>query len=511
MVPSAADSEVFANNPALDEELDVDVEGHLRSLETGEGELWPRNYDSFLESKARRAPVSGFDPPPLSEHLFPHQRDIVTWACRRGSAAVFADTGLGKTLIELEWAHRVCERTGGRVLILAPLAVAAQTQREGRRFGIEVTRARRQGDAGAGITVTNYEMIHTFEPEAFAGIVIDESGILKSFDGKMRNLLITTFARTPYRLACTATPSPNDHTELGNHAEFLGVMKRSEMLAMFFTHDGGDTSEWILKGHARQAFWAWIASWACAIRSPADLGHDGTRFILPPLMHAHHVVKADASHAKKMGVLYAEPVKTLNEQRAARRSTLEDRVRIAAELVATEPEESWLVWCDLNAEGDALEAAIPGAVQVAGSDSAEDKEDALLGFAEGRVRVLVTKPSVAGWGMNWQNCSRVIFVGVTHSYEQYYQATRRVWRFGQQRPVVVHVVTSELEGAVLANLQAKEAAAQEMSAEMVGYMRAEMQRQMGLQRSSARGTYTAKQTIQLPAWHMSEDEEREAS
>jgi len=463
------------------------------------------NYSDFLARKVITAPASGFDPPPLSDHLFPFQRDIVAWALRRGRAAVFADTGLGKTAVQLEWARRVAEHTGRRVLILAPLAVAKQTQREGAKFGIAVRYCRSGEDVTDGINVTNYDMLHAFDPAEFVGVVLDESSILKAYDGRTRTRIIDSFARTPYRLACTATPAPNDHTELGNHAEFLGVMTRTEMLSMFFCHDGGETQEWRLKGHARGDFWRWVASWACVIRKPSDLGYDDAAFALPPISFKHHVVPASDEHAKAMGSLFVEPAKTLCDQRAARRASLVARVRIASDLASDR--HAWLVWCDLNDEGDALTNAISGAVQVAGRDSLDDKEDRLFGFSEGRYRVLVTKPSVAGFGMNWQHCARVVFVGVTHSFEQYYQAVRRVWRFGQRSPVVVHVVTSELEGAVVENLQRKESLAAELADEMVGYVRETMRREIG--RTDALGRqrepYEPRMKMAVPPWLRTED------
>jgi superfamily II DNA or RNA helicase len=426
-------------------------------------------YDDFLKAKTLRAPRSGFEPETISSTLFPFQRDIVRWALRRGRAAIFADTGLGKTLCQLEWAYHVCKHVE-RVLILAPLAVAKQTQREAMKLGLDVALCRRQDDVRAGINITNYEMLHAFDAEAFGGVVIDESSILKSFDGATRNAIIDAFARTPYKLACTATPSPNDHTELGNHSEFLGMMTRAEMLAMFFFHDGGETSKWELKGHAKSEFWRWVASWAAVIRHPKDLGYEDDRYTLPPLTFVHHVVPADADQAKAAGNLFVEPAETLEEQRNARRATTDARAAIAAKL-ANESKDPWLIWCDLNDEADRCEAMIPDAVQVAGADTDDDKEDRLFGFAEGRYRVLVTKSKIAGFGMNLQICHDVAFCGVTHSFEAFYQAVRRAWRFGQTKPVTVHVITSELEGNVVENLKRKEATAAELAEEISSYTR----------------------------------------
>jgi len=426
------------------------------------------DYQAFLDGKRVRDIASGFtvDPAALHPALFAFQRDIVAWALRRGRAAVFADCGLGKTLMQLEWARHVCAHTGGSVLILAPLAVAQQTAREGAHFGIGVTVCRAQADVRPGINVANYEMLHHFDAATFAGVVLDESSILKAYDGKTRTTIIEAFARTPYKLAATATPAPNDHMELGNHAEFLGVMRRSEMLSMFFTHDGGDTSVWRVKGHAEGAFWAWVCSWAVMLRTPADLGYDDAGFTLPPL-HLHpHVVESGTPD----GYLFPVDALTLADRRLARKASLAQRVEACAALVNAS-NEPWLVWCDLNAEGDALTRLIPGAVQVSGSDTPEHKSQAMLDFAAGAIRVLVSKPSICGFGMNWQHCPNEAFVGLSDSYEQYYQAIRRVYRFGQTRPVHIHLFTSEAEGAVVTNIQRKEQEARRMAEEMVNEMR----------------------------------------
>jgi superfamily II DNA or RNA helicase len=441
------------------------------------------DYEAFLAAKTLRAPRVGFEPGELSTVLFPFQCDITRWALRRGRAAIFADTGLGKTAMQLEWAKHVAAHTQQPVLILAPLAVAKQTAKEGERFGVDVVRAFDQRDA-APITITNYEKLHLFDPAAFAGVVLDESSILKAFDGKMRTQIINAFARTPYKLACTATPSPNDHTELGNHAEFLGVMTRSEMLAMFFFHDGGETSKWELKGHAKAEFWRWVASWAAVVRNPRDLGYEDERYTLPPISFVHHVVPADPEEAKLAGTLFVEPATGLTEQRNARRATLDKRAKIAAAL-ANGTSDPFLIWTDLNDEADRVASLVPDSVQVAGRDSDEEKTDRLFGFAERRYRVLVSKPKIAGFGMNWQQCADVAFCGVTHSFESFYQAVRRVYRFGQTRPVTVHVITSELEGNVVENLKEKEAKAQELAAEISEYTRDAVREEMARTDSAA--------------------------
>ena len=426
------------------------------------------SYQEFLSSKRLVVQPSGIDVPTntINQSLFDFQQDIVRWALRKGSAAVFAGTGLGKTAMQLEWARHIHENTGNDVLVLAPLAVAEQTVREGRKFNIIAKYCHSQDDVEPGITVTNYERLHRFNTDHFGAVVLDESSILKAYDGSTRTLITESFASTPYKLACTATPAPNDYMELGNHAEFLGVMSRAEMLSMFFVHDGGETQKWRLKGHAETEFWRWVCSWAVMLTNPYDLGYDGSAFDLPSLTYHRHVI--ESQHAPE-GYLFPVEGRTLNEQRAARKASLPERVARCAEIVNATV-DPWIIWCDLNSEADALCKAIPDAVQVAGSDDADLKEARLLGFVDGDFRVLVTKPSIAGHGMNFQHCHNVAFVGVSHSWEQYYQAIRRCWRFGQSEPVECHVITSTAEGAVVSNLERKERDAERMQREMVSHM-----------------------------------------
>lgn len=458
------------------------------------------SYNEFIASKALRTEPCGFTPDSLAGHLFEFQADIVRWALIRGRAAIFADCGMGKTAMQLEWADRVVDHTGGRVLILAPLAVAQQTVREAAKFNVRaaISYVRNDESVGDGITVCNYEMMHALDLDQFAGVVLDESSILKSFDGKMRNEIIGAFKNTPYRLACTATPAPNDHMELGNHAEFLGVMTRAEMLSMFFLHDGGETSKWRIKGHAQDVFWKWVCGWAVMIRKPSDLGYSDEGFVLPPIDYHHIQVAADYTQANGTGLLFPMEAQTLSERRNARRGSMSARVSAIVPLVNS-TSSPWVMWCDLNAEGDALEAAIDGAVQVSGSDSQEVKEKAMADFASGAIRVLVTKPSIAGFGMNWQHCANMAFVGLSDSYEQIYQATRRCWRFGQKNKVSVHMVTSELEGAVLANVKRKESESEEMATKMVEHMKSQMI-------AAIRGTkrdvteYNPQMTAMWPSW-----------
>lgn len=420
------------------------------------------NYEEFLASKAKVHGATGLSAvPPLRDYLFDWQKDVVRWALRKGRACLFEDCGLGKTPQQLEWASHV----PGDVLVLAPLAVADQTHAEGLRWGYD-TGVSRTGDKAAQTTITNYEQFHKFDIGSFAGVVLDESSIIKSKDGKFRRELLSAVQDMQFRLACTATPAPNDHMELGNHAEFVGAMTAAEMLATYFVHDGGQTSKWRLKGHAVDDFWQWVASWAALIRTPADIGHDGSSHDLPELRTVEHVV---ATAVQDQGQLFAAPAVTLNDQRRARRETMDDRVAKVADIVNSS-DDPFIVWCELNAEGDALERAIPGSVQVAGRDSDDEKRRKMRAFSDGSARVIVTKPKIAGFGMNWQHCAHQVFVGLSHSWEQYYQAVRRSYRFGQSRPVTVHVVSTDREVAVLQNIKRKQAQADEMATQMVNAM-----------------------------------------
>lgn len=451
-------------------------------------------YESFVAQKLTRAPATGLAAvPPMSDALFPFQRDLVSWALRRGRAAIFADTGLGKTRMQLEWARHI-----GDVLVLAPLAVAAQTAREGATIGVGVTACREASDVRPGINITNYDRLHKFDPSRFRGVVLDESSIIKHHDAKTLALLLDAFGATPFKLCATATPSPNDYTELGTHAEFLGVCSRAEMLAEFFAHDGGSTSDWRLKGHARAAFWKWVASWAALLRKPSDLGHDDAAYNLPPLDVRHHVIAADPETTKAAGLLFAAEAATLAERRNARRASIDARVSECATLV-NGSSRPWVVWCDLNAESEALAAAINGAVEVRGSNTTEEKEAALAAFADGSARVIVSKPSICGFGLNWQHCSDMAFVGVTDSFEAYYQAVRRCWRFGQKRGVGVHIFASELEGRVIANLNRKEHDARKMADELSAWTReAVMAEVRGQTRDT--NTYEPARRMAIPSW-----------
>lgn len=355
------------------------------------------------------------------------------------------------TLMQLEWARQINENTGKNVLILAPLAVASQTVREAEKINLSVTHIRQDIEVTDGVNITNYEQLHNVDTSKFDAVVLDESSILKSFTSKTRDLIINTFKDYAFKLACTATPAPNDHMELGNHSEFLNIMKRTEMLSMFFVHDAGQTQKWRLKGHAEDKFWEWVSSWAVLITKPSELGYEDGNFDLPSLNMNELVVEGKANENE----LFPTFAQTLSERRQARKDSLEERVQKAADLVNA-TEEQFLVWCDLNRESELLTKAINDSVEVKGSDKSEHKEKSLLGFADGSVNRLVSKPSIAGMGMNWQGCRNMVFVGLSDSFEQVFQAIRRCWRFGQEREVNVYIVISEQEGAVLENIKRKE-------------------------------------------------------
>jgi len=447
-----------------------------------------RAYSDFLARKAIIDPATGMaDVPPLPECLFPFQRDIAAWALKRGRAALFAGTGLGKTLMELAWGHAVAKETRRPILHLAPLAVSAQIVREAQKFGIDVSAS----------TIVNYQRLNHYDLTDFGGVILDESSILKSVDGHFRTALISGCCDIPFRLAATATPAPNDYMELGNHAEFLGIMSYTDMLATFFTHDGGDTQKWRLKGHAENEFWKWMASWAVMLRKPSDLGYADTGYDLPPINYVHHIVSAPYKPNDEIGLLFPMQAATLSERIAARRASVDDRV---AQAIAVTPHDRPFVWwCSLNNEAEALAKGIHGAVNLHGSLKDSEKERILVDFSEGRITHLVTKASLAGFGMNWQHCADTGFVGLTDSFEQFYQAVRRFWRFGQTKTVTCHVISSELEGATVANIKRKEADADRMATAMVKHM-------ADLSSAEVRGTvrenptYNPTVPVTVPHW-----------
>ena len=447
-----------------------DAAAVLAALEAGSV---ASSYDAFLRDKEQFGAMDGFTPTYLPGFLYDFQTALVDWAVRKGKAAIFADCGLGKTPMQLVWAQNVVEHTNKPVLILTPLAVSSQTLREAEKFGIWVWRAV-DGTLSKGINITNYERLHLFNPSDFSGVVCDESSILKSFDG-VRRAAITEFMRTvPYRLLCTATAAPNDYTELGTSSEALGHLGHMDMLTRFFVNSQhsvsthrfwGEGTEWRFKPHAEEPFWRWVCSWARAIRKPSDLGFDDARFVLPSLVVQNTVVKA---RVPRIGMLFDIAAVGLKEEREVKRRTITERCEIAATKVAKTGSPA-VMWCHLNDEGNLLAKLLPGAIQVSGNDADEAKEAKFTAFQSGQARVIIIKPKIGAFGLNWQHCAHIVYFP-SHSYEQYYQAVRRCWRFGQTRPVVVDLVLTDGDERVLANLQRKSEAADKMFTDLVRHM-----------------------------------------
>lgn len=454
-------------------------------------------YLDFLKNKRFVLESSGFDvdKSDLNPMMYEFQKDVVRWALKKGKACVFSDCGTGKTIIQLSWAYQVHLHTGGMILILAPLAVTEQTKREAEKFGYVAKVVEKQTDCISGINITNYEKLDKFVANKFIGIVLDESSILKSFTGKVRTEIIQNFQNVPYKLACTATPAPNDYMELGNHSEFCGVMTRSEMLSMFFVHDGGNTSKWRLKGHAEGIFWQWLSTFSVFVDNPKNLGYDAEGYDLPELSVTEIIVDGE------------EPIKeslTLTERRQARKDSLKLRCQQAANLV-NNSDEQWLVWCDLNVEGDMLESLIREGKNVQGSDTNKYKASTMLAFSNGNLKCLISKPKLAGYGMNWQNCHNMIFTGLSDSYEQYYQAVRRCWRFGQKHPVNAYIIISAKEGCVKKNIERKQKDFLKMQREMAKLTKEITKKEL---RSTCRIStyYEPKIEMGLPKWREFENE-----
>ena len=457
------------------------------------------NYHEFIKNKAIVYQPSGFDCTERNENLFGWQNDVVRWALRKGKCAIFSDCGTGKTRMLLQWANMVHKHENRAVLILAPLAVAQQTKAEGVLCGIDVKVVRDQSECENGLNITNYEMLQHFDASFFCGVVLDESSIIKHKDGKTRQMIQDMFEETAYKLCCTATPAPNDFMELGTHAQFLGVMKQTEMLATFFVHDGGETQNWRLKGHAEKKFFEWVAGWAACFKRPQDLGYEEEGYELPDLrIHEETVESTSTELIDGQMMMFAPVGKTLLERRSARRNSMQDRVNRAAE-IANATGEQVLVWCDLNSESKALTEAINGAVEVEGSMSLEEKEKGITGFLKGENRVLVSKPSIAGFGINAQNAHIEIFVGLSDSFEAYYQAVRRCWRFGQDKPVDVYIIISDAEGAVKENIQRKQRDAERMTDELIGFTREFLQSDLKQTKRDV-DEYYAFEQMEVPEW-----------
>ena len=412
------------------------------------------DYDTFIFGKSRRDVLSGFEPKPINAPLFDFQKHVTEWAIRKGRAALFEECGLGKTLQQLEWSRQVADHTGLPVLILTPLSVSHQTVTEAGKFGIEARIVRQPEDVKTGINVTNYEKLDLFDGVELGGVVLDESSILKNFTGKTRIRLTERFRDVPYRLCCTATPSPNDYTEFGQHADFLGVCTPAQMLATFFINDTFNTGDWRLKKHAENEFWAWVASWAACIGKPSDIGFSDDGYILPALNLETITVDVDEKAPEGSDELFKHATLSATTMHKELRETADHRADAVAAMVNTSS-EPWIVWCNTNVEADALMSRIPDAVEVRGSDRPEHKEKRLSAFTEGKTRVLVSKPSICGFGMNWQHCRNVAFVGLSYSFEDFYQALRRSYRFGQTQEVNAYIVQARTEGAILQTIKRK--------------------------------------------------------
>lgn len=423
------------------------------------------SYQEFIDSKNITNDYFGFEPKNISQSLFDFQQSIVGWAVKKGRAAIFADTGLGKTAMQIEWARQVANHTNGNVLIVAPLCVANQTVREGVKFGVSINYCRSQDAVKSGINITNYEMLKHFDVSTFAGVVLDESSILKSYMGKTKRMIIDACESVQYRLACTATPSPNDYLELGNHAEFLGVMPSNEMIMRFFINDTMEAGAYMLRPHAADKFWQWCASWSVCLSNPSDMGYDGDKYILPTLNQSFVEVSTESLEPGADDDMFRTVIINATSIHKEGRLTAELRAVEVAKLV-NESDEPWLVWCNTNYEADALKGLIPNAVDLRGSDTVEKKESSLEGFIDGSIRVLITKPSIAGMGLNLQHCRNMAFVGLSYSYEDYYQAIRRCYRFGQKREVNCYVMAADSERSILKIIQEKEKAHHTMKSEM---------------------------------------------
>jgi hypothetical protein len=445
------------------------------------------NYHDFLNSKKLMPASMPINHSGIHKSLFPFQKKVAEFSLEKGRSALFLDTGLGKTITQCEWARHV----PGEVLIVAPLAVASQTVKEAQsRLGMDVVYSK-DGIVSSRVTITNYERLDKFDCRRFAGVVLDESSILKGFMGKTKQLLCDQFSDTKYRLACTATPAPNDHMELGNHSQFLGVMPSTEMLARWFINDPSKVGVYKIKGHAEADFWAWVGSWAACVSMPSDLGFEDGAYILPKLQTHTHTVNTPMQ-AGDEGELFMMPTSSATDLHKTKRLTLKERCGLAAELANCTSEAS-LVWCESNDESELLAKLIPDAVEVKGSDSIDAKEDRMNAFSEGRARVLISKPSICGFGMNWQHASHMVFASISYSYESFYQAIRREWRFGQTRPVNVHVVISDAELPVWRTIERKAGQHDQMKKAMVKAI-------MGGQGTSTKLAYHGRAVAQMPSW-----------
>lgn len=456
-----------------------------------------KDYQKFLEKKQLVVHPSGFETKlEWCPYLFQWQRDIVNWALIRGKACLFEDCGLGKTIQQLEWARHVQFHTQKPVLIIAPLGVVEQTcKKESIKFEIYVKQCNSGADVIEGINITNYEKLHLFDTSVFGGVVLDESSILKNFSGHYSSSIIDLFKETPYKLACTATPAPNDYMELGTHAEFVGAMTRTEMLSMFFINDMGDTGEWRLKKHAKERdFWKWVCSWAITLTSPSDLGYDGAAFQLPELRY--HEVKVPYTGKNTIG-FFTQEAKTMDERRQVRKESIQARCDMVASIVEQQPTEQWLLWVGLNAEAVEIHKRLSNVAEVAGDTEHMKRVSNMIGFSNGEIPILMTKPKIAGFGMNWQNCGKMAFVGLSDSWESLYQAVRRCYRFGRTEPVDVYIVIEEREGKVLQNIKRKDAQARHMIKSMVEHTKEIIKVELNNKKIES---ICQKEKMRIPTW-----------
>jgi superfamily II DNA or RNA helicase len=452
-------------------------------------------YLSVLRRKARRASLRGLlKIPPLNPNLFDYQADVTDYLLRAGSGAAFLDTGLGKSIISLDWGRVICEHTNRPVLMLAPLAVGPQHEKEARRFGIDARYIRTADQIGSGINITNYERLHLFSPSQFGGLILDESSIVKSYGGATSRALMAFAEPIKYRLACTATPAPNDHMELGQHSQLLGAMESNEMLARWFISDQSSMGKYRLKRYGVDDFWSWVASWARMASKPSDLGYSDDGFSRPGATIDLHYVDANLMAGAQDGELFRRVDTSATAIHSEKRRTAAARAERIAELVANDPNEAWCIWCDTDYEADELTKRIPEAIEVRGSMSADMKESRLVDFSEGRERVIVTKASIAGHGLNWQHCARCAFAGLSFSYEAFYQAQRRFDRFGQKRKVQIHIALAETEGVIWQTIQRKARDHEVMKAAMADAMR------RAIERRECKIAYVPKQYARIPKW-----------
>lgn len=456
------------------------------------------SYSDFLKTKAIVSHPSGFDvdKSELNSNMFEFQKDLCRWALKKGKSAILIGCGCGKTIIQLEWAEKVYKHTGRNVLILAPLSVVKQTAKEAEKFGIDTVHiCRTSEDVKDGINITNYEMIDHFDVSVFDGVVLDESSILKSFTSKTTGQLTELFRNTPYKLLCSATIAPNDYTEIGTSCEFLGIMSRTEMLATYFVHDGGKTSDWRLKRAGRSRFWEWMSTWAICFNNPNELGYQINGYDLPELRINTILTESKVNDYE----LFAKPAETLQERRDARKESIEDRTNKAAELVKKHPNDTWLCWVDYNDESAVLTKKCSGSREVKGADDPEYKAQASIDFAAGNIHCLISKPSIFGFGSNFQTCHNMIFCGLSDSYERFYQAVRRCWRFGQHHAVDVYIILSEKEINVLKNIEKKQSQMDEMQKEMTSLMR-EVTLAEIKQTTRITDTYNPQKKMEIVQW-----------